>query len=184
MPSSFFDKLKDSIGVEELEAQEEEKKKKPSKKKVVKAKKEVKEKEEVVKEIKKISIEDESDAKEKKKDRSWMDEEPEGELAIDMYQTKGNIVIETAVAGVKPDDIDISIENDLVTIRGNRESCEIEEEKNYFHQECYWGTFSRELILPEEIDASKATASFKDGILILKLPKLKREKVKKVKVKG
>lgn len=178
MPSSFFDKLKDSIGVEELEA-EEEKKEKPSKKKVAKA-----EKKEADKEIKKISITDESDAKEKKKDKNWMDEEAEGELAIDMYQTKGNIVIETAVAGVKPDDLDISIENDIVTIRGNRESCEVEEEKNYFHQECYWGTFSRELILPEEIDASKATASFKDGVLTLKLPKLKREKVKKVKIRG
>lgn len=178
MPSSFFDKLKDSIGVEELEA-EEEKKEKPSKKKAAKA-----EKEKADKEIKKIFITDESDAKEKKKDKNWMYEEAEGELAIDMYQTKGNIIIETAVAGVKPDDLDISIENDIVTIRGNRESCEVEEEKNYFHQECYWGTFSRELILPEEIDASKAAASFKDGILTLKLPKLKREKVKKVKVKG
>lgn len=161
--------------MEEIEAEEE---KKPSKKKAKKTKKETK------KEIKKVSVEDESDSNDTKKSKAWMDEEAEGELAVDMYQSKNNIVIETAVAGVKPDDLDISIENDLVTIRGNRESCEVEEEKDYFHQECYWGTFSRALILPEEIDASKATASFKDGILTLKLPKLKREKVKKVKVKG
>ena len=176
MPSSFFDKLKDSIGVEELETEEEEKK--PPKKKVKKTKKKD------TKEIKKISVEDESDSNDTKKSKAWMDEEAEGELAVDMYQSKNNIVIETAVAGVKPDDLDISIENDLVTIRGNRESCEVEEAKDYFHQECYWGTFSRELILPEEIDAPKATASFKDGILTLKLPKLKRERVRKVKVKG
>ena len=179
MPSSFFDKLKDSIGVEDIELEpeeEEEKKKKPSKKKAVS------------KAVKKITIKDESKPKEKEekkkeKEQNWL-EESDGELAVDVYQTKNDIVVQTAVAGVKADDLDVSIENDLVTISGRRESHKVEEEKNYYYQECYWGAFSREIILPEEVDASRAEATFKDGILTLILPKTKRQKTKKIKVKG
>ena len=178
MPSSFFDKLKDSIGVEDIgskpEEEREEKKKKPSKKKAA------------TKTIKKITIKDESkqkEKKEKKKEQNWL-EESDGELAVDVYQTKNDIVVQTAVAGVKADDLDVSIENDLVTISGRRESHKVEEEKNYYYQECYWGAFSREIILPEEVDASRAEATFKDGILTMILPKTKRQKKKKIKVKG
>lgn len=180
MPSSFFDKLKDSIGVEDIEPEpeeekEEEKKKSPKKKVAAKT-------------VKKIAVKDgskpEKEEEEKKKRESDWFEESDGELAIDVYQTKNEIVVQTAVAGVKADDLDVSIENDLVTIAGKRESHEVEEEKNYFFQECYWGAFSREIILPEEVDASRAEAMFKDGILTLRLPKTKRQKTKKIKVKG
>lgn len=172
MTSSFFDKLKDSIGEKDIEPEEE----KPQKKKAVS------------KTVKKIAIKDESRTEKREegkedKEPNWF-KEADGELAVDVYQTENDIVVQTAVAGVKPDDLDVSIENDLVTIRGKRESHEVEEEKNYFFQECYWGAFSREIILPEEVDASRSEATFLDGILTIHLPKTKRQKVKKIKVKG
>ncbi len=67
--------------------------------------------------------------------------EAEGELAVDVYQTDSEIVVQSTIAGVKPDDLDISVENDVLTIRGKRESETKEEGKNYFYQECYWGAF-------------------------------------------
>ena len=115
------------------------------------------------------------------KSKSWF--EPEGQLAIDVYQTDGEIVIQAAIAGIKPSDLDISIENDLVTIRGKREKTFEKIERNYFYQECYWGRFSREVILPAEVDASRTEASMKDGILTIRIPKIEREKKRKVFIK-
>ena len=115
--------------------------------------------------------------------KNWL-EETEGELAVDVFQTNGDIVVQSAIAGVKPEDLDISVENDVVTIRGGRKSEFVEEKKNYFHQECYWGAFSRQIILPEEVDPNRVEASMQDGILTLRLPKLNRQKVRKVKIKS
>lgn len=108
---------------------------------------------------------------------------PEGQLTIDVYQTDGEIVIQSAIAGIEPEDLDISIENDMVTIRGNREKVFEKEEKNYFYQECYWGRFSREIILPAETDNSRAKAEMKNGILTIRIPKTEREKKKKIVVR-
>ncbi|MDZ4231962.1 MAG: Hsp20/alpha crystallin family protein, partial [Candidatus Pacearchaeota archaeon] len=108
----------------------------------------------------------------------------EGELAVDLYQTDEEIIVQSAVAGVKPEDLEVSIENDLVTIRGDRSEYVAEEKKDYFYQECFWGTFSREIILPEEVDANAAEASFRDGVLTIRLPKSSRHKKKKIKIKG
>jgi len=108
--------------------------------------------------------------------------EPEGELAIDVYQTDNNIVIQSAIAGVKSDEIDISVEDDIVTIRGVRKNPEQNDEKQYFHEECFWGPFSRQVFLPEEIDTQNVEASFKNGILTLRLPRIAGEKAKKVKL--
>lgn len=109
-------------------------------------------------------------------------EESEGQLAIDVYQTEDEIVIKSTIAGVDPKGIDVSITSDTVTIRGTRQKDERVSGENYFYQECYWGTFSRSVILPMEIDADNAVASFKNGILTIRLPKIHKNKEKKLSI--
>ncbi len=109
-------------------------------------------------------------------------DETEGELAIDVYQTPDELVIESPIAGINPDDIDINISNDAVTIRGKRRRSNEIKEKDYLYQECFWGKFSRHIVLPQEIDPEKSIATFKNGVLKLVLPKLYRKKSKKLKV--
>ena len=110
------------------------------------------------------------------------DSEIEGQLTIDVYQTADNIVVESTIAGVKPEDIDIDISSESVTIRGKREKEERVEEGDYIYQECYWGRFARSIILPQEIDSDNSTAAFKNGILTIKLPKVSKDKKKRLKV--
>src|SRR4051812_922273 len=90
--------------------------------------------------------------KPKKGNEELIYEEEEGELTIDVYQTPSEIVIKTMVAGVKPEDLDISIARDMVTIRGKRETERHVKDEDYYHQELYWGTFSRTIMLPVEVD--------------------------------
>src|SRR3989344_4840 len=104
---------------------------------------------------------------------------PEGQLAIDVYETPDEIVIKSPIAGVKPQDLDVGIEDSSVNIRGSRHDEEKIKAEDYFYQECYWGTFSRSIILPVEVDSDKAAATLKDGILTVRLPKIKKEKEKK-----
>ena len=114
----------------------------------------------------------------------WLDEDyEEGQLSVDVFQTKDAIVIKSTIAGVKPEDIDISINNDMVTIRGKREIEQSVAEEDYFYQECYWGGFSRSIILPTEIVPDKVEASLKNGVLTVTLPKAKKSKSVSVKVK-
>ena len=108
--------------------------------------------------------------------------ETEGELAIDVYQTESHLVIQSAIAGVKPEDLDISMERDIITIKGIRQK-PFEESGDYFTQECYWGPFSREVILPVEVDPDRAEATMKDGILTIRIPKILREKKRRIKVR-
>lgn len=167
---SFFDKLKGDIGIEG-----EEKLKKPS---VAKAK--------ASKEKKPKKVKTEKPKKEEKSPKTELKEESpqeEGELAIDVYETNGDIVIQSTIGGIKAEDLDISIENDMVSIRGSRQKSAEEEGKNYFYQECYWGSFMRKVILPEEVDGSRAKATMKDGILTLKIPKMHRKTKRKIAVK-
>ena len=113
----------------------------------------------------------------------WLGEELEGQLAVDVYQTKDSVVIKAPIAGVKADDIDISVSEDVVTLRGERvEEKEVDRE-HYYVQECYWGSFSRSVILPTSTIAEKANASLKDGVLTITIPKVAQDKVKKIKVK-
>ncbi|MDP3093921.1 MAG: Hsp20/alpha crystallin family protein [bacterium] len=107
----------------------------------------------------------------------------EGQLAIDVYQTEKEIVIQSAIGGVKPNDLEITIENGIVQIKGSRQKSETIEKDNYFIQECHWGSFSRQFVLPSEVDASRAEANLKDGILIIRIPKIQREKVTKLLIK-
>jgi len=164
---SFFDKLKGDIGVEEKEKEKPKKTKSKKKTKVV-----VEKKSEPKKEAKALKIKPEE-----------LESQEEGQLAIDVYETNGNIVVQSTIGGIRAEDLDISIENDLVTIRGSRENKIEKEGKKYFYQECYWGSFMRKVILPEEVDASKAKAVVKDGILTLTMPKISKTTKRKITVK-
>ncbi len=117
------------------------------------------------------------------KDEEWMNDY-EGALNIDMYQTKDNVIIKSTIAGVRPDDIDITVANDMVTIKGSRTREEKITQDDYFYQECYWGSFSRSVIVPVDIDSENIEADLKDGILTVIVPKAAKAKTKKVKVKG
>ena len=126
----------------------------------------------------KIEIEQE-DAKDKK---DWITDDAEGQLVLDVYQTDNEIVVKSTLAGVKPEDIDISITNDMLTIKGVREKDEEVKDENYYYQECYWGVFSRSVILPSEVEEDKIKASLKNGILTIRMPKAEKIKTKKISV--
>lgn len=108
----------------------------------------------------------------------------EGQLTIDVYQTDTEVVIKSTIAGVKPEDLDVTINNDMVTIKGERKNEEAVNAENYYYQECYWGNFSRSVVLPIDIISDKAEASLKNGILTIRLPKADTTKTKRIQVRG
>ncbi|OGN32162.1 MAG: hypothetical protein A2749_02375 [Parcubacteria group bacterium RIFCSPHIGHO2_01_FULL_45_26] len=97
----------------------------------------------------------------------------EGHLTVDVYQNANEIIVQSAVAGVKGEDIDLDIAKDSVTIKGLRQRPEGLEQNESLHQELHWGKFSRSVILPADIDIEQAKASIKNGLLTIRLPKLK-----------
>ena len=107
----------------------------------------------------------------------------EGELTVDIYDKGDSLIIQSTVAGVKPEDLDVAIANDTVTIRGKRDRHEEIQEKNYYYKELFWGTFSRSIILPEEVDDDLVEATYKHGLLTIRLPKRRRDIIQKVKVR-
>jgi HSP20 family protein len=115
---------------------------------------------------------------------SMADDNAEGQLTIDVYQTENDIVIKSTIAGVKPEDLDVSINNDMVTVKGERKNEEIVESGNYYYQECYWGSFSRSVLLPVDVIPEKADAALKNGILTIRLPKADTTRTKKIQVRG
>jgi len=198
---SFIEKLKEDMGIEEdskeglksdqnfsvqkLEEPEKEKSRKTKKPKAAEKlnsysgeRQKVKIKEELAKSG--IEIQGPRD-KEKVKEKKWF--EPEGQLVVDVYQTDKELVIISAIAGVKPEDLNISGQGDIVTIKGKRELPVKDKERNYFYRECYWGPFSKEIILPVEADISQAEASMTEGVLIIRIPKIERKKEKKISIK-
>ncbi len=197
MGKSFFEKLKKGMDIEKSPSVEEPSivlattKIIPDKKSDGKRKKKDKKEGEVTEKKKKIKVEKEpigvkviTDEKENLltgKEKKWF--ESEGQLTVDVYQTDKEIVIQSAIAGIEPDDLDIIIENDMVAIRGNRKKLFEEKKRNYFYQECYWGQFSREIILPEEVDNSRAQATIKKGILTIRIPKIESKKKRKINVR-
>ncbi len=108
--------------------------------------------------------------------------EEEGQLNIDVYQTEEDIVIKSAISGVKAQDLDINIQNDMVTVRGTRRPDEFIDQEDYYYQECFWGTFSRAVILPVDIDPENVQAELEDGILTVRLPKAEKIKTRKIQV--
>jgi HSP20 family protein len=109
--------------------------------------------------------------------------EDEGQLTIDVYQNAAEVVIESPIAGVEEKDLDIDITSDTVTIRGMRQRERRVRAEDYIYQECYWGRFSRSVVLPTEVDADKSEATIKNGVLTIRLPKLNRLRAKKLSVR-
>ena len=161
---SFLERLTGSI---RLEDQEEEKTESPSNS------------------IKKINlnVKDTEKLVSKEKDSKW-DEDQEAELTIDLYQTNSEIIVQAMIAGVHPDNLSINITRDSIAIRGKREENQSINSENYFVQELFWGTFSRTISLPEEVNPEDAEAIEKHGLLIIKLPKIDKNKETKLKVKS
>ncbi|MBI4119986.1 MAG: Hsp20/alpha crystallin family protein [Parcubacteria group bacterium] len=106
----------------------------------------------------------------------------EGQLTIDVYQTTDEMVIKSTIAGVKQEDLEITIAADMVTVQGVRKKDEGISPEDYYYQELYWGPFSRSVILPHEIDTEGARAALKDGILTIRLPKFERGRTKKLRI--
>jgi len=113
-----------------------------------------------------------------------VEEEPEGELAVDVYQTPEAIVIKALVAGVQPGSIDISLTREMLTVSGTREDEREVDEEHYYQRELYWGSFSRTILLPEEVDVDAAEASEKHGVLVVRLPKINKRRETKLKVRS
>lgn len=107
----------------------------------------------------------------------------EGELPVDMYQTGDSIVIRALVAGVSPEDLDIAITRDMVTIKGHREEDQEAPDEDYYHRELFWGAFSRTLLLPEEVLIDEAEAKEQHGLLQITLPKVDKDRSTKLKVR-
>jgi len=153
---SFFERLTGSVDNDEIEAHES----------------------------KKIMVNSEKGSH-KKEAANWMEEEnEEAELTVDVYQTLTEIVIQTMVAGVKPEDLELTLARDMITIRGKREETRNIDEEDYFTKELYWGRFSRTIMLPQEVEPGEAEAVEKHGLLTIKLQKVDREKRNNVKVKS
>src|ERR1035437_6670755 len=114
----------------------------------------------------------------------WGEEESDGELTVDVYQTADDIIIKAMVSGMDPNDLDISIGRDTVTIKGKREGSREVGDDDYFCKELYWGSFSRTIALPQEIEVEEAEATQKHGLLMIKLPKIDKRRQAKLRVKS
>ena len=112
-------------------------------------------------------------------DDTWIseDESDEGQLAVDVCQTDKKIIIQSTIAGVKPENLNISLNHDLLTIKGKRDAGDKTKDTEYLYQECYWGSFSRSIILPSEVDNKKIEAELENGVLTIILKKAKPSKV-------
>lgn len=110
----------------------------------------------------------------------WMLPSKEGQLSIDVFRDKESLVIRSTLAGVRPEDVDVSIHGDLLTIRGKRHMGEEVQDDQWYYRECYWGAFSRSVVLPYDVASDLAKASLKNGILEVRIPI--RERGKKVQV--
>lgn len=121
----------------------------------------------------------------KDEDMDEMEEQmEEGELSVDVYQTANEIIIEAMVAGVKPEDLHLSITRDMVTIKGRRDGNTQVTHDDYFYKELYWGSFTRTILLPHEVEIEEAEAVEKHGLLIIRLPKVDKARQTKLKVKS
>jgi len=112
----------------------------------------------------------------------WPSSEEEGELAVDLSESKDELILQAVIGGVVINDLDISITNDMITIRGQRDRENKDKIEKVYYNECFWGMFSRSLVLPYEINADKAKATIKNGMLTIHLPKLVKTKRKTLKI--
>jgi len=132
-----------------------------------------------------IEEDEEMEDVEENKEKSFADDDSDGQLAVDVYQTQSDIIIKTMAAGIRPEDLDISITRDMITIKGNREDNSINiDDEDYFHRELFWGSFSRTILLPQEIEIEEAEATERHGLLTIKLPKINKDRQTKLRVKA
>lgn len=131
-----------------------------------------------------IEDQDQQFEREREMENSWTGEEEDGQLAIDVYQDDDYVYIKSIVGGVRPEDLDLAVTSDMVTIKGSRERNEEISEENYYYQECFWGSFSRSVILPCDIKTDQVEASMKNGILTIRMPKVEKNSATKIQVRG
>ena len=113
----------------------------------------------------------------------WNEDEPvAGQLAVDVYETRERLMVKGRVAGVNKGDLDLSISDNTLTIKGTLSAGNEEDVENYFLQECYWGEFSRSLVLPVPVKEDEIEAVLKDGVLTISFSKLKQDTIKKIEV--
>jgi HSP20 family protein len=113
----------------------------------------------------------------------WDDEDAvPGQLAVDVYETREKLIVKARTAGVNKNDLDVSISDNQLTIRGTLSSGTEEGVENYFLQECYWGEFSRSIALPVPVKEDEIEAVLKDGVLTISFSKLQQDTVKKIQV--
>ncbi len=116
-------------------------------------------------------------------DEHWMNHvEDEGQLAIDVYQTDDSVILIAPIAGVDQENLEVTITDEIIAIRGTRAQQDQIPTENYFVQECYWGSFSRSYVLPVAIDPDAASASLKDGILTIRIPRVEKSRTRVLKV--
>jgi HSP20 family molecular chaperone IbpA len=132
---------------------------------------------------------DENVYKKKEADKEWFPEgeaktDEEGQLTVDVYKTENFIVIKSIIGGVRPEDLDVSITSDMVTVKGKRNNPDDVAPDDYYYQECFWGPFSRSIILPCDIKTEGVEASIKNGILTVKLPMIEKNSSMKIEVKS
>ena len=101
----------------------------------------------------------------------WLTEEPEGQLSVDVFQKGDDLIVRSTIAGVEPKDLEIFLNRDMLTIKGKRMHAETVENRDFFLRECYWGRFSRTIILPSDVKVEETKATLKDGVLTILMPK-------------
>lgn len=157
--SPLFKKFKDNIGLDDEEKDDDEIEEEEENKQETRNKKQKKE-----------------DKKKEDKKEDWP--KSKGQLAADIYETENDFCIQAPIAGVSQEDIEIFVENNMLVVRGERSEVDQTPDKKYYHKECYWGPFSRNTMLPDDVNGQKISASFKKGVLTIKIPKKKEEKRK------
>lgn len=119
------------------------------------------------------------------KTANWVEQnKDEAQLAVDAYETSGEIIVTAMIAGVKPEDLDIAITREMVVIKGKREEPNSSDKESYIYRELYWGSFSRTIVLPVEVDSDESEAVEKHGLLIIRMPKINKDKSKTLKIKS
>lgn len=115
---------------------------------------------------------------------SILETDEEGQLTVDIYQTPTDIVVQTMVAGVRPEDLSITITRDMITIKGRREENKTINNDDFFVRELYWGAFSRTILLPQEVEPEDAEAIERHGLLVVRLPKIDKSRKTTLKIKS
>lgn len=99
----------------------------------------------------------------------WLSAPADAQLSVDVFRDRDALVIRSPAAGVKPEDIDLSVNGDLLTIRGKREQSKEIDEEDWYYRENYWGSFSRSIVLPHDVDPESAKATMKNGLLEIRI---------------